>query len=115
MSYGNTKRVVVIRDIPSNMIEEAILILKQEPSAVVDGKKQKAAGRSSGDDGYLLKEAELVINNYIKDNKLYSGKADSLKLAIKSGLDRRFIINVVINAAMFGSIILLGFLLIKLF
>jgi len=73
MIYGNSKRIVVVKDIPSNIIEEAILILKHEPGKEVS---QNISMKSSKKDGtkvntdFLLKEAETIINSYINEGKL---------------------------------------------
>lgn len=75
MVRGIPRKIVIIRDIPSNMIEEAILILKNETDdkGVVTPQKKGAvqAGNSLPDDR-LLKEAEAIINNYIRENNLYT-------------------------------------------
>jgi len=115
MVCGNTKRIVVIRDINSDIIEEAILILKNDPginNKNINGifkKNKKIESRS------LIKEAELIIDNYMKENGLNKqpvrgqgtdGRADGRK--------RNFIINAAINMALLGSITLLIFLIIRL-
>jgi len=116
MVSGCTKRVVVIRDLPSNVIEEAILILKNEPSdreGGTDAKKNPPA-RKKLDEAHLLKEAELIINNYIKENNLHvekdrrHGKKQGMLKACLSS-------NVFINFALMGGILLFIFLLTRVF
>lgn len=74
MENNNMKNIVVLRDLPSNMIEEAIVILK----ANVDLKKQELRGKKKenvkvgaknkiGPIDYIVKEAESVITNYISN------------------------------------------------
>lgn len=102
MFYGKSKRVIVIRDIHSNLFEEAILVLKEE-------KEQDKGNKSSND--FILKEAELIINNYIKDNK---GKFAPPKKE-EPTKNSKFMKNLLINSALIGSVVAVVFLLIKLF
>lgn len=113
MVSGNAKRVVVIRDIPSNIIEEAILVLKGD-AAVKDVKAAQAApSRKKGHD-YLLKEAEMIINNYIQESRLTAAKpkaAGSKELWFRNKL----LMNTVINTALIGSIGILIFFISRMF
>ena len=115
MPKGSTKRVVVIKDIPSNIIEEAILILKTEP----DSNSQKNSRGmpvkpvKQHDNILLLKEAELIINNYIKENSLvgqnYSGSYNQRR----NNPQRKFITNMIINSVLAGSIVILILMIMK--
>ena len=68
------KNIVVLKDLPSNIIDEAIVILKDnskvkslesiEKKELVESKNQ-----TSNNKEYILKEAEMVISNYISDVK----------------------------------------------
>jgi len=108
MVSGCTKRVVVIRNIPSNFIEEAILILKSEPDDKEkdpNAKDTPQAEKKLKED-HLLKEAELIINNYIKENKLHVEK-DRQRGRRRGALKTRLTTNVFINLALIGSIVFL--------
>lgn len=114
METGRTKRIVVIRDIPSNMIEEAILILKAEPEAGQDkGAKGNNTHAKKKDNDFLLKEAESIINNYIKECKakgIYTN--ETVK---KAGFPKnKLAVNIAINLALVGSIALLVLLFVKI-
>lgn len=116
MVFGNTKRIVVIKDIPSNIIEEAIFILKSEPGKKNEGKKNKetaAVYNRSGKD-YLLKEAESVINTYIAENKSNESFYKGVHLSLSSG-KKKLVTNLTINMALFGSIAILIFVISRLF
>lgn len=97
METNNMKNIVVLKDLPSNMIEEAIVILK----ANVDLKKQelkykkkeniKVGAKSKiGATDYIVKEAESVVSNYISNmekpkqleitNKKLEGKYKRVKI-----------------------------------
>lgn len=112
MLSGNSKRVVVIKDIPSNMVEEAILILKGEPGAKPGQTTSTAAPKKDkkGNDDYLIKEAEMIINNYIRENS--SGNARKKGMEAKTHIrTQKLWVNIAINSALFGSIALLIFLI----
>ena len=69
MLNDNLKNIVVLKNLPSNIIDEAIVILKSkknarkleliEKNSVINYKK-----RLNNND-YIIKEAESVISNYI--------------------------------------------------
>ena len=69
MEKSNMKNMVVLRDLPSNIVEEAIVILK--PNKKIK-KLQKVENQTKSDNkekvkekDYILKDAEMLINNYI--------------------------------------------------
>ncbi|MDP4092113.1 MAG: hypothetical protein Q8920_02010 [Bacillota bacterium] len=112
---GNTRKIVVIKDIPSNFIEEAILILKTDPAP--SGDNTQAVEIKKGkkkDNEFLLKEAESIINNYICECKNRGiNIIDPTKRPNK--LKRKFITNVVINIVLICSVAFLIFVLSRLF
>lgn len=60
------KKIICIKDIPSNIIDEAIFILK---SNVVDCKKGEIEEKSKA---IILNEAEEIVDEYI--NKIHEEK-----------------------------------------
>jgi hypothetical protein len=121
MLSGDAKRIVVIKDIPSNLVEEAILILKADPGKSDKNKNpgtQINKGNSKNND-FLVKEAEMIINNYIKGARAQEGNQTvELKPMQKrvplNPEKRKFIINMIINTALIGSITLLILLVSRL-
>lgn len=116
MVFGNTKRIVVIKDIPSNIIEEAIFILKNEPGKKDEEKKNKGTSviyNKLGKD-YLIKEAESVINNYIAENKSNYGVSKGVHLCLNSS-KKKLITNMTINIVLTGSIAMLIFVISRFF
>ncbi len=114
MFNKSSKRVVVIRDIHSNLIEEAILILKNEPVKKVDTDKCKCLEEGKRDSDYLIKEAEMIIDNFIKENKI-SFKDNKKAKEKLVAINRKNIISAVINIALIGSLGLLVFIVSKVF
>lgn len=104
MVAGDTKKIVVIKNISSNLIEEAILILKNDPGSKGSGEDGKSSqGRSDTGNDYILKEAESIINQYIKEN----GLAVSSRKRRHTGLKLfRFVIpvNVLINCLLMAAV-----------
>ena len=71
MNQSGLKNMVVLRNLPSNIIEEAIIVLKSnmnvkqiekiDKNKVKEEPKEKIKERD-----YVQKEAEMLISNYIK-------------------------------------------------
>lgn len=72
MNTNNMKNIVVLRDLPSNIVEEAIVILKAnvdlKKHKVIDNKKENirvGAKLKNNSKDYVVKEAEMIVSNYI--------------------------------------------------
>ena len=67
MEQSNFKNMVILKDIPSNIIEEAIIILKENKKAKRLEKIETKEGikKKERTNDYILKEAEMFVNNYI--------------------------------------------------
>ena len=72
MNQSGLKNMVVLRNLPSNIVEEAIVILKTNKkimeSEKVDkniGNKEENTVKKSKENDYILKEAEMLVTNYI--------------------------------------------------
>lgn len=74
MNQSNLKNMVVLKNLPSNIVEEAIIILKtnkkikQEEKIEKDKKleKENLINKSKEKD-YIVKEAEMVLSRYISN------------------------------------------------
>lgn len=69
MDASKMKNMIVIRNLPSNIVDEAFIILKSNKKNKVLNKIEKEQdnsnmGKTKGKD-YIIKEAELVVNNYL--------------------------------------------------
>lgn len=71
MTNSNMKNMIVLKDLPSNLIEEAIIILKSNQKIknykYVPNQKEKEKENGKRKDNYIVKEAEMIISNYISD------------------------------------------------
>ena len=77
MDTSNLKNIVVLKDLPSNLVEEAIVVLKENPKMQkvqlidVEEKQKHIQPISEGKDtqekskDYIIKEAQMLIAEYI--------------------------------------------------
>lgn len=87
------KNIVVLKNLPSNLIEEAIVILKCNKKETECIKKQIKSNTFSSNakkidkpKDYIVKEAEMVISNYIssiENQRVNKNKKDNKKLEKK--------------------------------
>lgn len=116
MVCDETKRIVIIKNISSNIVEEAILVLRDTKS---NNNRNKStvisfANGSKKANNYLLKEAEDIINSFVKEKSLKGGLINELSLKPYRP-QRKVLVNTVINLALVASIALLLFLVSKMF
>lgn len=73
MEQTNLKNIIVLKDLPSNLIEEAVIVFKNKKT-VKEIEKIEKDNRGNKDNknkkirknnSYAIKEAELVINEYM--------------------------------------------------
>lgn len=72
MNTGDLKNIVVIKDLPSNLIEEAIVVLKENqkiPKLELASKDKKENSSETpkikNSKDYIIKEAQMLIADYI--------------------------------------------------
>lgn len=73
MEVRHMKNMVILKDLPSNMIEEAFVVLKENQrihkmvdTANKEQKKEKNQKLESKTQDYVIKEAELIIQEYVE-------------------------------------------------
>ena len=101
------KNVVVLRNLPSNLIEEAFVVVKSKKVARslerIDGKNENI-DRKNKDDGYIVREAESVLSSYVS---LVEKKDDK---KVEFGIKRRYnmlkIYGVLVTVAFVVAVIL---------
>lgn len=85
MSQGNLKNMVVLKNLPSNLVEEAIVILKsnkkvKQVEKTEKNKLKENSREKKNEKDYIIKEAEMLVSNYIssleqkKKNRTSSNK-----------------------------------------
>ena len=81
MDISKMKNMIVLKNIPSNIVDEAIVVLKENKLAkkyqyVESEKKTPIASNKEKEskENYIVKEAENVICQYIKNLEMKSPK-----------------------------------------
>ena len=106
MESSDMKNMVVLKNLPSNLIDEAIMVVKdkkkvkdinysdfikyKEENGIIQGDMRiedlkKIENIKKEDRKYVIKEAEVVVTNYIKriEDNLSDRKLDKLKKSYK--------------------------------
>lgn len=106
MNQSNMKNVIILKNLPSNLIDEAIMVVKdkkkvkdinysdfikyKEENGIIQGDMRiedlkKIENIKKEDRKYVIKEAEVVVTNYIKriEDNLSDRKLDKLKKSYK--------------------------------
>ena len=97
------KNIIRIKDFPSNTIDEAILILKENKKArryECSSKFKNTDYKKINNEDMVVKEAEFIISNYIEKNEI--DKKNKNKRKIK----RLKVSNFILVLALIISIIL---------
>lgn len=81
MEENKLKNIVVLKNLPSNIVEEAIVVLKGNKVKLPEYvEKKPEAGQKKNTKEYILKEAEMAISSYlssIENNKIGHKKKTS--------------------------------------
>ena len=106
MNKSNMKNVIILKTLPSNLIDEAIMVVKdkkkvkdinysdfikyKEENGIIQGDMKledlrKIENIKKEDRKYVIKEAEVVVTNYIRriEDNLSDRKIDKLKKSYK--------------------------------
>ena len=83
-TINQMKNIIVLKDLPSNIIEEAFVILKNNKKIKVNDNAEKntniANNMEEEPEKYIVREAEMVINNYLSSTeKEYEIKSNRIK------------------------------------
>ena len=70
MEESKLKNMVVLKNLPSNIVDEAIIVLKANKKTkklqkIEQNKNEISNENEKKDKEYILKEAEMIVNNYI--------------------------------------------------
>lgn len=109
MNSNHMKNIIVLKNLPSNLIEEAFIILKDNKKAKslerIDNKTgNKIEKEKSGD--YIVKEAEMVISNYLsKIEKEKQIKSYSMK-RIEDKYKRLKVLSIILSIIVFINVVL---------
>ncbi|MBO4293214.1 MAG: hypothetical protein J5881_02350 [Clostridia bacterium] len=86
MDVSSMKNIVVLKDLPSNIIDEAIVVLKSNKRVknlekIENCKFSGSENDKKKDNKYVLKEAEMLVSDYIA--KIDENKKQVKKVNVK--------------------------------
>ena len=110
METSNMKNMVVLKNLPSNIIDEAIIVLKSNKKVkkleLVDKNKQannKIEEHKTKE--YIVREAEMLVNSYI--GKIENTKVrESKNNLLKEKYDRLKKYSLISTIVLFNSLII---------
>ena len=81
MGINKKRNIVILKDLPSNLVEEAFVVLKENQKIprfeYAENQFDNFSNQNSRDDEdeYVVKEAELLVSNYISklENQDFGG------------------------------------------
>ena len=88
METSKLKNMVVLRNLPSNLVDEAIIVLKSNKKIkkleMIEKNRGTSLEKTKKDKEYILKEAEMIVNEYMskienKDKKEIFNKEAKIK------------------------------------
>lgn len=109
MNTNQMKNMIVLKNLPSNIVEEAIIILKNNKKIKSLDRVEKQTSnsmekQSSGE--YIVKEAEIVIGNYLsKIEKEKQMKSYSVR-QIENRYKRMKILSIVLGMIIIVNVII---------
>lgn len=66
-TINQMKNIIVLKDLPSNLIEEAFVILKPNKKVKINSNLETGEKEKEHSEEYIIKEAEMVINSYLSN------------------------------------------------
>ncbi len=117
MNTGSMKNIVILKDLPSNLVEEAIVFLKEnqklkKPELIDSDLKQKNGKTASKEKqqnskDYIINEAQMLISDYISRLENKSRKEDVSYKKLKKKYELLKKISAVLTIGFIASIFLL--------
>lgn len=117
MDTSNLKNIVILKELPSNIVEEAIVVLKGnqkiEKLELIDrkGKSDQLEKNASGIDNkkskdYIVKEAQMLIAEYISKIENKNKKENQSIQTLKRKCKKLKLINYILTAGFVMSMII---------
>lgn len=101
MEASNLKNMVVLKNLPSNIVDEAIIVLKANKKVKKlqkIEKKNQTEKEEKKDKEYILKEAEMLVNNYISKVEINDIKKEKTPQKQKNRYERLKKYSIVVTA-----------------
>lgn len=91
MEASNLKNMVVLKNLPSNIVDEAIIVLKANKKVKKLQKIEKnnqVEKEEKKDKDYILKEAEMLVNSYISKVEIKDIKKENVSQKQKNRYEK---------------------------
>lgn len=91
METSKLKNMIVLKNLPSNIVDEAIIVLKANKKVkklqkIEKDKQTLESEENKKDKEYILKEAEMIVNNYISKIE----DKDNSKIIINKDIEKKY-------------------------
>lgn len=103
MQINNVKNIVILKSLPSNIVEEAIIILKSNKYAkkfqmIEKNNKNESEKLTYNSKDYIIKEAESLITSYASkiENKNYFEKPSKILKTKYERLKKAYLLTFII-------------------
>lgn len=91
MEASNLKNMVVLKNLPSNIVDEAIIVLKTNKKSKKLQKIEKnnqVDKEEKKDKDYILKEAEMLVNSYVSKVEIKDIKKENVSQKQKNRYEK---------------------------
>lgn len=116
MNMSDMKNIVVLKNLPSNLVDEAIIVLKENKKVhkyqVIDTNENKEKNKNSqikNTKEYIIKEAEMLIKSYTEELEKKSPKwknnMKKLEKRYKQSVKLNFILGIMTVISIMASMI----------
>ncbi len=109
MDISNMKNIIVLKNLPSNLVDEAIVVLKENKKVkkyqYIERKNDKneednkeKLKKEENNSQYIIKEAESVVSQYITNLEMKSPKWKNNLKKLESRYKRSLQLNLILTA-----------------
>lgn len=88
MDIENMKNMVVLKNLPSNLIEEAFVVLKDNVKVHKEEISKSSNQIKTKDKDYVIKEAELIVSEYVEKIEVKDHKTIREKIKLEEKCKR---------------------------
>lgn len=113
MDTENMKNMVVLKNLPSNIVDEAIVILKPNVKLknldLAENKKDKNKIKNQGQQNpkkYIVNEAEMIVSNYLSKLEVDKKNIAKANKKIENKYKRVRAISIILGFLFFASCVI---------
>ncbi len=107
MNKTNMKNMVILRDLPSNLVEEALLVLKPNIKLKnLDLIETRKEGKNKTEDNskkYIIDEAQMIVSNYLSKIEKQNSNQVKVNKKIEKKYKKARLISIILAILLFLS------------